>query len=148
MLHSRNPIGCGLHIAEVLADLPLEQICSCDDDRDSEHSWATLPNQSTTSASMTAPDSASLYPLSQSTLMATRTDPTGHCPDPSPVEYKLSKISSSQAEAAVSRKAQQAAALEQLKKIKEQKDRELKEANEKALERLLHGLSETKETAD
>ncbi|KFH70392.1 hypothetical protein MVEG_03242 [Podila verticillata NRRL 6337] len=34
--------GCGLHIAQALAGLSLEQICACDDDKDSEHSWATI----------------------------------------------------------------------------------------------------------
>ncbi|KAG0213961.1 hypothetical protein BGX28_003139 [Mortierella sp. GBA30] len=165
--------GCGQHITEVLAGLPLEQICSCDDDRDSEHSWATLKNNitdSTITATTSAVPSGSIhrplprYPLpfslsaststsSTSTTTAaadvtqiqppTRTDPTGHCPDPSPVEYKLSKISSTSAEAAAVRMAQQAAALEELRRIKENKEKELKAANETALQRLLQGLSES-----
>ncbi|KAF9925145.1 hypothetical protein BGZ75_009179 [Mortierella antarctica] len=70
-------------------------------------------------------------------------DPAGHCPNPSPVEYKLSKISSASAEAAAVRMAQQAAALEELRRMKENKEKELKVANESALQRLLHGLSES-----
>jgi hypothetical protein len=70
---------------------------------------------------------------------------TGHCPDPpSPIEYRLSKISSTSAETAAARMSQQAGALEELRKVKEKKEQELKEANETALQRLLHGLSETK----
>ncbi|KAF9574366.1 hypothetical protein EC968_006700 [Mortierella alpina] len=72
-----------------------------------------------------------------------QTDPTSHCPNPSPVEYKLSKISSASAEAAAVRMAQQAAALEELRRMKENKEKELKAANESALQRLLHGLSES-----
>ncbi|KAF9377950.1 hypothetical protein CPB97_009852 [Podila verticillata] len=41
--------GCGLHIAQALAGLSLEQICACDDDKDSEHSWATILNPSSPS---------------------------------------------------------------------------------------------------
>ncbi|KAF9346912.1 hypothetical protein BGX26_001554 [Mortierella sp. AD094] len=161
--------GCGLHITEVLAGLTLDKICSCDDDRDSEHPWTTLTNESSNTSSGVAPTNSAPYAsqnLSESSLgssaftftsypspqttstTATRTDPTGHCIDPSPIEYKLSKISSEPAEAAVSRKAQQAAALEELRKIKEKKDRELREANERALNKLLQGLSETSESAD
>ncbi|KAF9163053.1 hypothetical protein BGX21_001249 [Mortierella sp. AD011] len=163
--------GCGLHITEVLTGLSLDEICSCDDDRDSEHPWATLTNESSSNVfgGATSTDSApytpqslsgslsgsqaftstTSYPLPQTTSMtATRTDPTGHCIDPSPIEYKLSKISSESAETAISRKAQQAAALEVLRKIKEKKDRELKDANERALNKLLHGLSETLESTE
>ncbi|KAF9956185.1 hypothetical protein BGZ72_002967 [Mortierella alpina] len=77
------------------------------------------------------------------TVTPPQTDPTGHCPNPSPVEYKLSKISSASAEAAAVRMAQQAAALEELRRMKENKEKELKAANETALQRLLHGLSES-----
>ncbi|KAF9998943.1 hypothetical protein BGZ65_005625 [Modicella reniformis] len=59
----------------------------------------------------------------------------------SPVEYRLSKISSTSAEMAAIRMAQQAMALEELRKIKESKDKQVKEANENALQRLLDGLS-------
>ncbi|KAF9305270.1 hypothetical protein BGZ74_010794 [Mortierella antarctica] len=43
--------------AQALAGLSLEQICACDDDKDSEHSWATILNP--TSPSRPAPR----YPL-------------------------------------------------------------------------------------
>ncbi|KAI7826569.1 hypothetical protein BC939DRAFT_446801 [Gamsiella multidivaricata] len=134
--------GCGLHITEVLAGLPLEQICSCDDDRDSEHPWTTLKNQS--AAEHPTPQ----YPATGATISAfiqPRKDPTGHCADPSPIEYKLSKISSATADAAASRMAQQAAALEELRRLKRKEEQELKDVNESALKRLLHGLSETTE---
>ncbi|CAO3575182.1 unnamed protein product [Mortierella alpina] len=148
--------GCGQHIAQVLAGLPLEQICSCDDDRDSEHSWASLKSSHTDAMTATAANQRPLprYPLpfapssSSSSTAATeaslpQTDPAGHCPNPSPVEYKLSKISSASAEAAAVRMAQQAAALEELRRMKENRERELKAANESALQKLLHGLSES-----
>ncbi|KAF9208790.1 hypothetical protein BGZ49_007540 [Haplosporangium sp. Z 27] len=162
--------GCGLHITEVLAGLPLEQICSCDDDQDSEHSWATLTNQSlsSTSAAITSPQlsrnspgsvsplstlgsslsASASYPISGIVPTKTREDPSKHCVDPSPIEYKLSKISANLAEAAVSRKAQQADALEELKRIKMMKDLEFKEASEKAFNKLVQGLSETSDSAD
>ncbi|KAI8363492.1 hypothetical protein B0O80DRAFT_14882 [Mortierella sp. GBAus27b] len=149
--------GCGQHIAEVLAGLSLEEICSCDDDRDSEHSWATLRDPASTSQSITThpiPQDASTGSSSSNTetsgtSIQRTVDPTGHCPDPpSLVEYRLSKISSTSAETAAARMTQQARALEELRKIKEDKERELKEANENALHRLLHGLSESEPGAD
>ncbi|KAF9949370.1 hypothetical protein BGZ70_001804 [Mortierella alpina] len=87
-----------------------------------------------------APSSSS---TATSDVSLPHTDPAGHCPNPSPVEYKLSKISSASAEAAAVRMAQQAAALEELRRMKENKEKELKEANESALQKLLHGLSES-----
>ncbi|KAF9898835.1 hypothetical protein BX616_003553, partial [Lobosporangium transversale] len=126
---------CGLHITEVLAGLSLEQICSCDDDRDSEHPWTTLADQTTTAVTSSTSSSS----------QEARTDPVGHCPNPSPIEYRLSKISAATAEVAPSRMAQQAAALEELRRIKQEKERELKEANEGALQKLIHGLSDVKE---
>ncbi|KAF9957931.1 hypothetical protein BGZ72_001156 [Mortierella alpina] len=38
--------GCGLHIDQALAGLSLKQICSCNDDRDSEHTWTALTSAS------------------------------------------------------------------------------------------------------
>lgn len=172
--------GCGLHIAQALAGLSLEQICSCDDDRDSEHSWATITNP-ITSTSTTGPPprgGATRYPLpypaasaaaasaaslssqrstnaivetchdddnatdvDSSTTMTAGT--TTRCSDtPAAVEYKLSKISATSATEAAIRMAKQAAALEELRRRKEEKDRELKEHNQGALDKLLHGLEE------
>ncbi|KAF9933211.1 hypothetical protein FBU30_006152 [Linnemannia zychae] len=160
--------GCGLHIAQALAGLTLEQICRCDDDRDSEHSWATIsaapPGASMTFASTTtALQSTTRYPLSdQNTSAATATTAIiGTCHDddngsstilasgslPATVEYKLSKISSTSATEAAIRMAQQAAALEELKRRKQEKDRELKLSNQGALSKLLLGLSEATEAA-
>ncbi|KAG0346798.1 hypothetical protein BG004_000785 [Podila humilis] len=51
--------GCGLHIAQALEGLSLEQICACDDDKDSEHSWATVLNP----PSMTRPTTIPRYPM-------------------------------------------------------------------------------------
>ncbi|KAG0326319.1 hypothetical protein BGZ99_009757 [Dissophora globulifera] len=173
--------GCGLHITEALAGLPLEKICICDDDRDSEHSWTiasnnitntfftpglttritpqypfsssavtTIPTKATTAgASSTSGISTPPYTTpSEATTSKRRIDPTGHCDDPSPVEYRLSKISATTAEAAASRMVQQAAALEELRRIKQKKEQELKAANESALQRLLQGLSEASEDAN
>ncbi|KAF9436726.1 hypothetical protein BGZ76_003125 [Entomortierella beljakovae] len=128
-------IGCGLHISEVLAGLSIEEVCSCDDDRDSEHSWATLANKATSSQALVSGTSETSHSEIQPRL-----DPTGHCIDPPPIEYKLSKISSDLADAAVSRMAQQASAMEELKKIKEAKEKELKEKNVNALNKLIQGL--------
>ncbi|KAF9551361.1 hypothetical protein EC957_009245 [Mortierella hygrophila] len=166
--------GCGLHIAQALAGLSLEQICSCDDDRDSEHSWATVTNPAT-SVSTTGPPprgGATRYPLpypaasaaaasvaSLSSLQGTSaivetchdddnttnidSGTTTQCSDtPDAVEYKLSKISATSATEAAIRMAKQAAALEELKRRKEEKDRELKEHNQGALDKLLQGLGE------
>ncbi|KAI8604614.1 hypothetical protein EDD21DRAFT_365787 [Dissophora ornata] len=159
--------GCGLHITQVLAGLPLEQICSCDDDRDSEHSWASLnqsfatnshrlrsttrqhPSTTPSQPTPATPETSSPSTLSTAAAVSTpRTDPTGHCIDPSPVEYKLSKISSTTAEAAANRMSQQAAAMEELRRIKQKKEQALKEANENALQRLLRGLAEVTEDAE
>ncbi|KAF9436910.1 hypothetical protein BGZ76_002574 [Entomortierella beljakovae] len=151
---------CGLHIAQALAGLSLEQICRCDDDQDSEHSWAsitspntkrTIPrypipfNTATSSASSSSAASNLNTPLPGSSASESKNrpgDPVPHCIDPSPVEYKLSKISATSATEAALRKAQQAAALEELKKIKEQQQMELKNTNQVALDRLLSGLSQ------
>ncbi|KAF9912470.1 hypothetical protein EC991_010557 [Linnemannia zychae] len=166
--------GCGLHIAQALAGLSLEQICSCDDDRDSEHSWATLTQNSTTpSSTLPVPPrgGTARYPLPYSVTSAAAASATSlssqrssgavletcHDDDPNnptnstttvppaptdPVEYKLSKISATSATEAAIRMAQQAAALEELKRRKMEKDRELRESNQGALEKLLQGLSE------
>jgi hypothetical protein len=67
---------------------------------------------------------------------------------PAAVEYKLSKISATSATEAAIRMAKQAAALEELKRRKEEKDRELKEHNQGALEKLLQGLGEAVDDGD
>ncbi|KAF8981818.1 hypothetical protein BGZ46_002231 [Entomortierella lignicola] len=153
--------GCGLHIAQALAGLSLEQICSCDDDQDSEHSWASITSPAASGAlryplpysTPKAPKSASLSSLStpnsnQSVGSIGNKDgsSSAHCIDPSPVEYKLSKISSTSAAEAAVRKAQQAAALEELKRRKDEQQRELKDANQDALQRLLEGLAQASTT--
>ncbi|KAG0379511.1 hypothetical protein BGX24_000109 [Mortierella sp. AD032] len=170
--------GCGLHIAQALAGLSLEQICSCDDDRDSEHSWGTITasSQSSTTASSTllVPARGARYPLPYSVASAAAASAaslssqrsfgavaeTCHDDDSSatsttipaapadPVEYKLSKISATSATEAAIRMAQQAAALEELKRRKMEKDRELRESNQGALEKLLQGLTEAKDGDD
>lgn len=175
-----------MHITEVLEGLPLEQICKCDDDFDSEKKWqiprdviAThLMGDAAAIAALTTPHAglshpAPQYPLAfgSSTLSVPETgsssssssqpvpdlvthakplssDQEGsqvgdaHCPDPSPVEYRLSKISSTSATVAAVRMAQQAAALEELRRIKQRKEQQLKEANESALQKLLQGLTD------
>ncbi|KAF9113235.1 hypothetical protein BGX27_001982 [Mortierella sp. AM989] len=75
-------------------------------------------------------------------------DSSAHCDDPSPVEYKLSKISATSAMEAAVRKEQQAAALEELKRRKDQQEKELKDANQDALHRLLNGLSQASTTEE
>lgn len=138
--------GCGLHIAEALAGLSLDQICSCDDDQDSEHSWPAIGSQSSKQRSTQYPIP---YTPPKSTGVCLETVKPGAsgaqhtaCFDPSPVEYKLSKISATSATEAAIRKAKQAAALEELKKRKEQQETELKSANQDAVQRLLKGLSQ------
>ncbi|KAG0244413.1 hypothetical protein BGW41_007705 [Actinomortierella wolfii] len=42
---------CGLHIAEALAGLRMDQICRCDDDYDSEHPF-TLPTEPTSTLTL------------------------------------------------------------------------------------------------
>ncbi|KAF9153439.1 hypothetical protein BG015_003416 [Linnemannia schmuckeri] len=183
--------GCGLHIAQALAGLSLEQICSCDDDRDSEHSWTTIttPATSTSFSTVQAPrgGGATRYPLPYSGASAAATSvaslsslrstgaaletchnddddgssiidnsttvaygtTTTRCSDtPAAVEYKLSKISATSATEAAIRMAKQAAALEELKRRKEEKDRELKEHNQGALDKLLQGLEEAVDDGD
>ncbi|KAI7820647.1 hypothetical protein BC939DRAFT_457247 [Gamsiella multidivaricata] len=152
--------GCGLHIAQALAGLSLEQICSCDDDHDSEHSWATITSPTSKrfipryplpyqTSSDQAGASSSATGATTSTSCDTVHSPSEPCPNPSPVEYKLSKISTTSAAEAAMRKAQQAAALEELRRRKEQKEKEIKTTNQDALERLLQGLSQvTENTAD
>ncbi|KAG0004126.1 hypothetical protein BGZ80_005673 [Entomortierella chlamydospora] len=73
---------------------------------------------------------------------------SAHCVNPSPVEYKLSKISPTSAAEAAERKAKQAAAIEELKRRKEQQQKELKNANQDALHRLLEGLSQASTTEE
>ncbi|GJJ69458.1 hypothetical protein EMPS_01804 [Entomortierella parvispora] len=177
--------GCGLHITEVLEGLPLEQICKCDDDFDSEKKWqiprdvaplvgdaAAIASLNPAPAGLSRP--APRYPLAFNPSSSSSTPDAGpissaaaqpvpdlvthanpmspdqegahvgeaHCPDPSPVEYRLSKISSTSATVAAVRMAQQAAALEELRRIKQRKEQELKEANENALQKLLQGLTD------
>ncbi|KAG0014574.1 hypothetical protein BGZ81_000375 [Podila clonocystis] len=163
--------GCGLHIAQALAGLSLEQICACDDDKDSEHSWATilnptspsrpvprypLPYPAASSSSLTSNIPSSLPIPSSSSFSITSPNPASipTCHDsstsssssttttPDPIQYKLSKISTTSATTAALRMAAQAEALEELKRIKQQKEQELKEANQGALQKLLQGLSE------
>ncbi|KAI1292404.1 hypothetical protein EDD11_008787 [Mortierella claussenii] len=167
-MHLSTP-SCGLHIAQALAGLSLEQICSCDDDQDSEHSWATITSPTAAASSKRAiPRYPLPYPAASPTSAASGSTPssaplvtggaksftsavdlTDTCADvPSPVEYKLSKISTTSAAEAAMRKAKQAAALEELRRIKEQKDKELKSANEDAFQRLLKGLSQADDKLD
>ncbi|KAF9967692.1 hypothetical protein BGZ70_008593 [Mortierella alpina] len=42
--------GCGLHIAQALAGLSLEQICSCDDGRGTDHTWTAHSDASSSKA--------------------------------------------------------------------------------------------------
>ncbi|KAF9314730.1 hypothetical protein BG003_003883 [Podila horticola] len=157
--------------AQALAGLSLEQICACDDDKDSEHSWATILNPtspsrpvpryplpySAASSSTTSIPSSLPIPSSSSFSITSSTPASGPtCHDsltssssystttisPDPIQYKLSKISTTSATTAALRMAAQADALEELKRIKQQKEQELKEANQGALQKLLQGLSE------
>ncbi|KAF9925493.1 hypothetical protein BGZ65_007708, partial [Modicella reniformis] len=144
-----NDCGCGLHIAQALSGLSLEEICSCDDDQDSEHSWSTVISSSTKRAipKYPIPYTSSSKPA---VCLASGVPDEEHseaCVDPSPVEYKLSKISATSATEAAIRKAKQAAALEELKRQKEEKEKELKDANQDTLNKLLKGLSQDKDTA-
>ncbi|KAK3819583.1 MAG: hypothetical protein J3Q66DRAFT_160034 [Benniella sp.] len=143
--------GCGLHIAQALAGLSLEEICSCDDDQDSEHSWPTVvsPSVKRTVPQYPIPYTppTTLLPSTSATTQEVDEDHAVTCIDPSPVEYKLSKISTTSAAEAAVRKTKQAAALEELKKRKEQKEMELKNANQDAVQRLLKGLSQATDEA-
>ncbi|KAF9286356.1 hypothetical protein BGZ68_003007 [Mortierella alpina] len=112
--------GCGLHIAQALAGLSLQQICSCDDDRDG---WKAVSNASSYSA-------GSKY---------TQATPAGQS---FPAEYKRSKISSTYSTENAVKKERQAAAQEGLKRSKQENELELKEANQDALQRLLKGLAQ------
>ena len=86
-----------------------------------------------------------MLPSTSATTQEADEDHAVTCIDPSPVEYKLSKISTTSAAEAAVRKTKQAAALEGLKKRKEQKEMELKNANQDAVQRLLKGLSQAKD---
>ncbi|KAG9324055.1 hypothetical protein KVV02_004732 [Mortierella alpina] len=116
--------GCGLHIAQALAGLSREQICSCDDGRGSEHAWSAY---SSASSSNSGSNYTPVYPLA------------GHS---SSAEYKRSKISSASTAETVVKKERQAASSEGLKRSRQEIEQELKEANQDALQRLLKGLSQ------
>jgi len=75
-------------------------------------------------------------------------DPSATCQEPpSPVEYKLSKISSAKAAESAFRREQQAEALEELRRAKREKEQALKVSNKSALERLMQGLAQATEAA-
>ncbi|KAF9974533.1 hypothetical protein BGZ73_002056 [Actinomortierella ambigua] len=61
------------------------------------------------------------------------------------IQYRLSKISSTSADLAAIRHAQQQAALQELKRIQDLQKAKLKQANENALNRLLGGLKDAVE---
>ncbi|KAG0054399.1 hypothetical protein BGZ83_011299 [Gryganskiella cystojenkinii] len=126
---------CGQHITQVLEGLPLEQICKCDDDFDSEKKWQIPPREVITAVA----------PMINPNLTSTPTQTELAQPSPR-YPLPLSKISSTSATVAAVRMAQQAAALEELRRIKQRKEQQLKEANESALQKLLHGLSEATPT--
>ncbi|GJJ76674.1 hypothetical protein EMPS_09033 [Entomortierella parvispora] len=131
--------GCGLHIAQALRGLSLEQICSCDDDVDSEHtlSISSRKNGLSTPVPATTTAGADKWTCNKDK------DPSAACQEPpSPVEYKLSKISSAKAAESAFRREQQAEALEELRRAKREKEQALKDSNKNALEKLMQGLAQ------
>ncbi|KAG0054324.1 hypothetical protein BGZ83_011430 [Gryganskiella cystojenkinii] len=133
--------GCGLHIAQALRGLSLNQICSCDDDVDSEHSDSNSNSRDKHDILPTRSMVADKWTCNKDN------DPSAVCQEPpSLVEYKLSKISSAKAVESAFRRAQQAEALEELRRIKHNENQALKDSSKTALEKLMQGLAQATTT--